>query len=60
MDPIKVEVFLSVPACSGGVAVRRLIDDVAKQYGDEMDVVYRQGRDKRSVHRGRRDVRLAA
>ena len=29
MDPIKVEVFLSVPACSGGVAVRRLIDEVA-------------------------------
>ncbi len=45
MDPIRVEVFLSVPACSGGVAVRRLIDDVARDYGDQMDVVYHQGRD---------------
>ena len=47
MDPIKVEVFLSVPACSGGVAVRRLIEDVQKEYGDQMDVVYHQGRDER-------------
>ena len=47
MDPIKVEVFLSVPACSGGVAVRRLIEDVQKQYGGHMDVVYHQGRDAR-------------
>ncbi len=47
MDPIRVEVFLSVPACSGGLAVRRLIDEVAQQYGDQMDVVYNQGRDAR-------------
>jgi hypothetical protein len=47
MDPIRVEVFLSVPACSGGVAVRRLIDDVESEYGDQMDVVYHQGRDER-------------
>lgn len=47
MDPIKVEVFLSVPACSGGVAVRRLIADVAEQYGDQMDVVYHEGRTAR-------------
>jgi hypothetical protein len=42
-----VEVFLSVPACSGGVAVRRLIDEVTQHYGDQMDVVYHQGRDAR-------------
>lgn len=47
MDPIKVEVFLSVPACSGGVAVRRLIDGVGRTYGEQMDVVYHQGRDER-------------
>jgi len=47
MDPIRVEVFLSVPACSGGVAVRRLIDEVAQTYGDQMDVAYHQGRDAR-------------
>ncbi|HEX2988475.1 MAG TPA: hypothetical protein VHS06_09930 [Chloroflexota bacterium] len=47
MDPIKVEVFLSVPACSGGLAVRRLIEDVQKQYGSQMEVIYHQGRDER-------------
>ncbi|MCE5254946.1 MAG: thioredoxin family protein [Actinomycetia bacterium] len=47
MDPIRVEVFLSVPACSGGVAVRRLLDEVAQEYGEQMDVVYHQGRDAR-------------
>ena len=47
MDPIEVEVFLSVPACSGGVAVRRLIDEVACTYGAQMNIVYHQGRDER-------------
>jgi hypothetical protein len=47
VDPIEVEVFLSVPACSGGVAVRRLIEDVQQQYGNQMEVVYHQGRDER-------------
>jgi hypothetical protein len=45
VDPIRVEVFLSVPACSGGVAVKRLLEDVAQTYGDQMDVVYHHGRD---------------
>jgi hypothetical protein len=47
VDKIRVEVFLSVPSCSGGVAVRRLVDEVAQQYGAQMDVVYHQGRDSR-------------
>jgi hypothetical protein len=47
MAAIAVEVFLSVPACSGGVAVRRLIDEVAKEYPGRLDVVYHQGRDER-------------
>jgi hypothetical protein len=45
VDPIKVEVFFSEPACSGGVAVRRLIEDVGRTYGEEMEVVYHHGRD---------------
>jgi hypothetical protein len=47
MAPIKIEVFLSVPACSGGVAVRRLIDEVTKEYPGQIEVVYHQGRDER-------------
>jgi hypothetical protein len=47
MAPIAVEVFLSVPACSGGVAVRRLIDEVVQEYPGQIDAVYHQGRDER-------------
>ena len=45
MDRIGVEVFLSQPACSGGVAVKRLIDEVGLSYGEQMEVVYHHGRD---------------
>lgn len=47
MSKIKVEVFLSVPACSGGVAVKRLLQDVCETYGDRIDVVYHEGRNPR-------------
>lgn len=47
MAPIKIEAFLSVPACSGGVAVRRLIDDATNEYPGRIEVVYHQGRDER-------------
>jgi hypothetical protein len=47
MAPIDVEVFLSVPACSGGVAVRRLIDEVVSEYPGQIEVVYQQGRSER-------------
>jgi len=47
MDPITVEVFLSVPACSGGVAVRRLLESVSAECGEQIDVVYHEGRDDR-------------
>jgi hypothetical protein len=43
VDKIKVEVFLSVPPCSGGIAVTRLLDEMQRLYGDRMDV---------EVHRG--------
>ena len=46
MSKIRVDVFLSVPACSGGVAVRRLIKDVQQTYGEQMDVVFHEGRDE--------------
>jgi hypothetical protein len=47
VDKIKVEVFLSVPACSGGVAVRRLIEEVSRTHGEQMEVVFHEGRDER-------------
>lgn len=47
MDPIKVEVFLSVPACSGGLAIRRLFEEVAQDFEEQMEVAYHEGRGER-------------
>lgn len=47
MSKIKIEVFLSVPACSGGVAIKRLLQDVSQEYGERIDVIYHEGRNPR-------------
>lgn len=47
MSKIKVEVFLSIPACSGGIAVKRLIGEIVQKYGEQVEVVYHEGRDAR-------------
>jgi len=35
---LKVEVFTSLPPCSGGRLVLKLVEDVKNEYGDKMDV----------------------
>ncbi len=35
---LKIEVFTSLPSCSGGRLVLRLIDEIKKEYGDRIDV----------------------
>ena len=43
MSQIRIEAFVSVPPCSGGVAVKRLLKDVEAEYGDQVEVVYHTG-----------------
>ena len=43
MDKVKVEVFLSIPPCSGGIALWRLIEQLKNDFGEKIDV---------EVHRG--------
>jgi hypothetical protein len=43
MPKIRIEVFVSVPPCSGGVAVKRLLKDVQAEYGDQIETVYHTG-----------------
>lgn len=45
MSQVKVEAFLSVPPCSGGVAVRRLLQRAQLEFGDRIEVVTHIGRD---------------
>jgi hypothetical protein len=36
-------VFVSVPPCSGGVAVKRLMKEIEGEFGDQVEIVYHTG-----------------
>jgi len=42
---VRVEAFLSVPPCSGGVAVRRLLQRAQQEFGERIEVVVHTGHD---------------
>jgi N-formylglutamate amidohydrolase len=44
MSQIKVEAFLSVPPCSGGVAVKRLLARAEQEFGAQIKIVIHSGR----------------
>jgi len=35
---LKIEVFTSLPPCSGGRMVLRLMDQIKKEYGDKVEI----------------------
>jgi hypothetical protein len=43
MPQVRIEAFVSVPPCSGGVAVKRLLKEMEREYGDRIDVVIHTG-----------------
>jgi hypothetical protein len=43
MDKIRIEAFVSVPPCSGGVAVKRLLKEIGDEYGDQVEIVFHTG-----------------
>jgi len=43
MSKVKVEAFVSIPPCSGGVAVKRLLKEIEADYGDQVEIVYHTG-----------------
>jgi hypothetical protein len=43
MSKIRVEAFVSIPPCSGGVAVKRLLKQMEAEYGDQVEIVYHTG-----------------
>ena len=38
MNKVTIEVFLSVPACSGGVSLLRLLNEVKDEFGDKIEI----------------------
>ena len=43
MSKVKIEAFVSVPPCSGGVAVKRLLQEIESGYGEQVEIVYHTG-----------------
>ena len=44
MPKIGIEAFVSIPPCSGGVVVKRLLKEIEAEYGDQVEVVFHTGR----------------
>ena len=43
MSKIRIEAFVSIPPCSGGVAVKRLLKEIEAEFGDQVEIVYHTG-----------------
>ena len=45
MSQVRIEAFVSIPPCSGGVAVKRLLKDIETEYGEQVEIVFHTGPD---------------
>jgi hypothetical protein len=43
MSAIRIEAFVSIPPCSGGVAVKRLLKEIEADFNDQVEIVYHTG-----------------
>jgi hypothetical protein len=43
MSQVRIEAFVSVPPCSGGVAVKRMLKEIESEYGDRIEIVTHTG-----------------
>jgi hypothetical protein len=43
MAKVKIEAFVSIPPCSGGVALKRLLKEIEAEFGDQVEVVFHTG-----------------
>lgn len=46
MNKVKIETFLSVPTCSGGVNLTRLLNEIQQEFGDKVEIVTYKGRNE--------------
>ena len=49
---LKIEVFTSLPSCSGRWLVLRLIDEIKKEYGDKIEVEVFKGPNEKAKEYG--------
>ncbi|MFO7743712.1 MAG: hypothetical protein R6X31_15545 [Anaerolineae bacterium] len=43
MSQLTIEAFVSIPPCSGGVAVKRLLRDIEDEFGDQVTINFHTG-----------------
>jgi hypothetical protein len=43
MAEVRIEAFVSIPPCSGGVALKRLLKEIESDFGDRVEVVFHTG-----------------
>ncbi len=43
MSKIRIEAFVSIPPCSGGVAVKRLLKEIEVEFSGQVEIVYHTG-----------------
>jgi hypothetical protein len=43
MSTVRIEAFVSIPPCSGGVAVKRLLKEIEAEHGSQVEVVFHTG-----------------
>jgi hypothetical protein len=43
MSKIRIEAFVSIPPCSGGIAVKRLLKEIESEYGDQVEILFHTG-----------------
>jgi len=44
VSKVKIEAFLSIPTCSGGVNLSRLLKEIQEEFGDKVEVITYKGR----------------
>ena len=46
MNKVKIEAFLSIPTCSGGINLSRLLKEIQDEFGDRVEVITYKGRNE--------------
>jgi hypothetical protein len=43
MSEVRIEAFVSIPPCSGGVALKRLLKEIETEFSDQVEVLFHTG-----------------
>jgi hypothetical protein len=43
MSKVMIEAFVSIPPCSGGIALKRLLQEIESEFAEQVEVVYHTG-----------------